>query len=485
MRTKLDAVSIVAVLVTVGAFSATAPLTAYATGPVLALALGRNALGLLTLGPVFLLIRRREVRRTFSGERSLFRKEQRRAVFFGVLAGTALAVHFATFMSSTRLTSVAMATALVATQPVWQAVIASLQKNPLPRVTWVGLAVSVVGAVVASGMDMRAGTEAVVGDLLALAGAVALAGYTALSEQARPDVSTPMYSVLCFAVCTVELLILCLVTGTPLFSFTGDTWLALLGLLIFPQLLGLFSLNFALGRAPATAVSVMLLLEAPVAAVIAWLWLDELPPGSAWPGLLLIMLGVAVVVVADARRADPTTDGPAGPIGPGGTIGSLMLPQHPLLTLDSAPGGDAHAFLWRLAHAGRFEEVEAAIRNSENHAVRVHGAKSPEATHWIEVRAVVARIAGDPGLAARLWLAAARFYSSLPRPDLHERRACLDRAFHEWSNVKDNHAIGQLAPALREMYENDPDHRPEVPDAIDRRLRRRGIHSVPVQPGVW
>ncbi|WP_210594206.1 integrase core domain-containing protein [Streptomyces sp. GESEQ-35] len=105
MRTKLDAVSLAAVLVTVVAFSATAPLTAYATGSALALALGRNALGLLTLGPVFMLIRRREVRRVFRGERSFFRKEQRRAVVYGVLAGTALAAHFATFMSSTRMTS--------------------------------------------------------------------------------------------------------------------------------------------------------------------------------------------------------------------------------------------------------------------------------------------------------------------------------------------------------------------------------------------
>ncbi|WP_329433918.1 EamA family transporter [Streptomyces anthocyanicus] len=270
MRTRLDAVSLAAVLVTVVAFSATAPLTAYAAGPVLALALGHNALGLFTLGPVFTLIRRREVRKVLRGERRLLRgTEQRRAVVFGVLAGTALAVHFATFMSSTRLTSVALATALVATQPVWQALITTLQGNRLPGATWTGLAVAVVGAAVASGTDGQAGGDALLGDLLALAGAVALAGYTALSEKARPAISTPMYSVLCSAVCTVELLLLCLFTGTPLFAFDGDTWLALLGLLLLPQLLGLFSLNFALGRAPATEVSVLLLLEAPVAALIA------------------------------------------------------------------------------------------------------------------------------------------------------------------------------------------------------------------------
>lgn len=473
MRTKLDAVSISAVLVTVGAFSATAPLTAFATGSALALALGRNALGLLTLGPMVALIRRREFRKVFRGERFLVRKEQRRGALLGALAGTALAAHFATFMSSTRMTSVAMATALVATQPVWQALISTLQGHRLPRATWAGLGVSVAGAAIASGMDGRAGTQAVVGDALALAGAIALAGYTAISEQARPDVSTMVYSVLCSSVCTVELLILCLVTGTPLFAFNGGTWLALLGLLIFPQLLGLFSLNFVLGRAPATAVSILLLLEAPMAALIAWLWLGQLPAATAWPGLLMIMLGVTAVVVADARRADPATDTDTT----GEVRGLVAFPQHPLLALNHIPGGDIHAFLWREAHRGRFRAVESTIRKLENEAVRVHGAKSAEATHWIEVRAVVARIAADHALSARLWLTAARFHSSPARRDLPSTRTCLDHAYQEWHGVTDEDVIDELAAELRSMCRQDPYYSTEMLATLDRRLLHKAVHS--------
>ncbi|MET7684565.1 DMT family transporter [Streptomyces sp. NPDC005423] len=479
MRTKLDAISITAVLVTVGAFSATAPLTAFATGSALALALGRNALGLLTLGPIVALIRRREFRKVFRGERFLVRKEQRRGALLGALAGTALAAHFATFMSSTRMTSVAMATALVATQPVWQALISTLQGHRLPRATWAGLGISVAGAAIASGMDGRAGTEAVVGDALALVGAIALAGYTAISEQARPDVSTMVYSVLCSSVCTVELLILCLVTGTPLFAFNGGTWLALLGLLIFPQLLGLFSLNFVLGRAPATAVSILLLLEAPVAALIAWLWLGQLPAATAWPGLLMITLGVSAVVVADARRANPATetDTVTDMDTAGEVRGLVAFPQHPLLALNHIPGGDIHAFLWSEARRGRFRAVEATIRKLENEAVRMHGAKSAEATHWIEVRAVVARITADHALSARLWLTAARFHASSARGDLPSTRTCLDHAYQEWCGVTDEDVIDELASALREMFRQDPYYSTEMLAALDKRLLHKPVHS--------
>ncbi|GAA4788458.1 DMT family transporter [Streptomyces ziwulingensis] len=425
MRSRLDATSLLAVLLTVIAFSATAPLTAFATAPALTLALGRNALGLFTMGPVLLAIRRGELRGILRKERRLVRDRQRRAVLYSVLAGTALAVHFTTFMTGAKMTSVAMATAMVATQPVWQAAIATVQGTRLSRTAWLGLSVSVLGAVLASGADLRAGSAALVGDLLALAGAMALAGYTALSEQARPGLSTPLHSVLCSTVCAVELFVLCLATGTPVVVSTTETWIALLGLLLLPQLLGLFSLNFALGRAPATAVSVLLLLEAPAAAIIAWLWLGQLPGGIAYPGLLMIMIGVVAVVAGRTRDTGAVVPGVAGPLG---HVPDLLHAR------TSTTPADDHSHLYDAAYDGRLDEVEAEIARRERRDIGAHGVRSPEAIGWIEVRADVARISGDSELAARLWTAAARFHADAPRSGPEAVRACLDRARLEWDN---------------------------------------------------
>jgi drug/metabolite transporter (DMT)-like permease len=55
---------------------------------------------------------------------------------------------------------------------------------------------------------------------------------------------------------------------------------------------------------PATTVSVVILLEAPGAALIAWAWLDQVPPLLAVPGLLLLLVGVAVVAAKD-RKVTP------------------------------------------------------------------------------------------------------------------------------------------------------------------------------------
>ncbi|MFE9559136.1 DMT family transporter [Streptomyces sp. NPDC006703] len=284
--------------VTVVSISATAPLTAAASASPLAMAFWRNCLGFAVLGPLLLLLRRREVVRVARGERGILRREQWRPLVFGFLAATAVALHFAAFMTSTRLTSVAMSTALVATQPVWQALIAAGQGVGTPRRTWAGLALAVLGAAAAGGLDIRAGGTALLGDLLALVGAIAQAGYTALSERSRVDVSTPLYSTFTSLVCGLELLAVCRLARIPLTGFDRSTQLSLLGLLVLPQILGLGSLNFALGRTSATTMSVLLLLETPVAALAAWWFMGQGIKPATVPGLLIIIVGVTIVVTS-------------------------------------------------------------------------------------------------------------------------------------------------------------------------------------------
>ncbi|WP_370152220.1 DMT family transporter [Streptacidiphilus sp. EB129] len=303
MKSRLDPLSMVAMAVTVISVSATAPLTAAASASPLAMAFWRNCLGFAVLGPLLLLVRRREVVRVARGERGLLRREQWRPLVFGFLAATALALHFAAFMTSTRLTSVAMSTALVATQPVWQALIAAAQGVRASRRTWAGLGLSVVGAAAAGGLDIRSGGTALTGDQLALVGAVAQAGYTALSERSRADVSTPLYSTFTSLVCGLELLAVCGLAHIPLTGFDRSTQLSLLGLLVLPQILGLGSLNFALGRTSATTMSVLLLLETPVAALAAWWFMGQGIKPATVPGLLLIIVGVTVVVTSGVEQA--------------------------------------------------------------------------------------------------------------------------------------------------------------------------------------
>jgi len=288
---------LVAVLaVAVLGVSTSGPLIAFAAAPALAIAFWRNALAAAVVSPVAGLRRRDELRALMTG----------REGWFSVLAGVALAGHFATWVPSVTLTSVATATALVATQPVWQGLIARAQGRRLPPAVWGGIGLAVVGAVLITGADVTVSARAVLGDLLALVGAMAAAAYTAAGERVRSTVSTTTYTTVCYSVCTVTLGVICLVGRVPLSGYPTTAWLAIVALVVGPQLLGHSMFSYALRRVSATTVSVLILLEVPTASLISWVWLGQLPSPLAWPGLVVVLVGVTVVLLGGRRGVQDT-----------------------------------------------------------------------------------------------------------------------------------------------------------------------------------
>jgi drug/metabolite transporter (DMT)-like permease len=287
--------TLAALTLAVCATSPSAPLIAFAAAPGLALAFWRNAIGASVIAPVAVVRRRAELRALVpTGVRA---SEGR----YCALAGLALSAHFASWVPSAQLTTVAASTALFATQPVWQGLIARWQGRRLPPATWLGIGIAVTGAVLVTGADVGVSGRAVTGDLLAAGGAVAGAVYTALGERVRAAVSTTSYTTICYSPCALVLLVVCLASGVPTTGFEPAAWLAILGLAAGPQLLGHSMFNYALQRISATTVSVVMLLEVPGAALLAWVWLGQVPRPAALPGLVLVLAGVAAVILGGPR----------------------------------------------------------------------------------------------------------------------------------------------------------------------------------------
>ena len=290
MRSTPAPLTAVALTVAVLAVSSSAPLIAFAAAPALAVAFWRNGLAFAALTPI-----------TAGPRRSELVTLRSRTGLFAVLAGVALALHFATWMPSVQMGSVATATALVATQPVWQGLIAAAQGRRPSTAGWVGIGLAVAGAAWATGIDVGVSAQAVLADLLALVGAMAAAVYTAFGERARTRLSTTTYTWVCYGTCAALLLVVCVVGRVQLHGYDEQTWAAILALVVGAQLLGHSMFNYALHRTSATTVSVLILLEVPGAALLAWAWLGQTPRVAALPGLALLVAGVAVVVLGDAR----------------------------------------------------------------------------------------------------------------------------------------------------------------------------------------
>jgi len=308
MRSTPALLTTAALTVAVLAVSSSAPLIAFAAAPALAIAFWRNTLAFVALTPISAGPRRAEVR-TLRGTDGMY----------CVLAGLALALHFATWMPAVQLGTVATATALVATQPVWQGLLALIMdgRGAGPsRLAWVGIVLAVAGVAWATGVDVGVSAQAVVADILALVGAMAAALYTAFGQRARARLSTTTYTWACYGTCAVLLLAVCLIGGVSLTGYNGRTWASILAIVVGAQLLGHSMFNYALERVSATTVSVLILLEVPGAALLAWAWLGQTPRAESLPGLAVLVAGVAVVILGGSRTRR-RAGGPA-PLTPDG-----------------------------------------------------------------------------------------------------------------------------------------------------------------------
>lgn len=283
-----------AILVSIAlvAVSTSGPLIAACAAPALAIAFWRNAMAAGLLAPAALVTARAELA-------ALTWRELR----WAALAGLMLAAHLATWTPSLSLTSVASATALVATQPVWAALISGLRGAPVGRTVWTGIGLAVLGAALLAGVDVSADPRALLGDGLAVAGGAFAALYMTAGNEARRTVSTTTYTLLCYSLCAAVLLVACLVGRQQLVGYDGADWLRLAALTVGAQLLGHSLFNRVLKNVGPTVVSTLLLLEVPGAAVVAAVFLGQVPPLTAIPAGLLLIAGLAVVVRSGGRRA--------------------------------------------------------------------------------------------------------------------------------------------------------------------------------------
>ncbi|GAA3275732.1 hypothetical protein [Streptomyces lavendulae] len=114
------------------------------------------------------------------------------------------------------------------------------------------------------------------------------------------------------------------------------------------------------------------------------------------------------------------------------------------------PGGgpDPRPHIHALATAGRHAEADALARAWEAHVLRAYGPASPEATHWTEIRADLARMAGDFRLATRLWTGVGVTRLARQSPDAPEVKGAAAGALYCWTQLKDRAAAAEAGPEL-------------------------------------
>lgn len=234
------------------------------------------------------------------------------------ISGLFLALHFASWITSLEKTSVASSVVLVATVPLWVALVSPfLLREKLSKILLIGLVIALTGGIIVGISQICSwgqgkvvcnlpesffSSASMTGNLLALAGAIFAAGYLTIGRIVRKTVSLESYIFLVYGIAAIFLIILASLKGQSFIGYSARAYLFMLLVALIPQLIGHSTYNWALKYLSAIFVSIALLGEPIGSTILAFLFLKETPTIFEITGGIFILTGI--LVTSRAERLD-------------------------------------------------------------------------------------------------------------------------------------------------------------------------------------
>ncbi len=214
-----------------------------------------------------------------------------------LLSGLFLGLHFVFWIASLKYTSVASSVVLVTTHPIFVGIGGWLfLKERLGSDLILGIVLSVLGSGWISYGDMSLSRETLMGDGLALLGAIAVSGYLLVGRKMRRDRDLISYIFPVYSTAGLILILFALIFQEPFFGYSSSTYLYLFFLALIPQLMGHTTFNWALKYLRASLVAMISLGEPIGSTILACLILGE--GLTVWKvlGGILIFAGILIAL---------------------------------------------------------------------------------------------------------------------------------------------------------------------------------------------
>ncbi|MBQ2991793.1 MAG: DMT family transporter [Clostridia bacterium] len=241
-----------------------------------------------------------------SGELVQVLRAPKRQLVLVAAAGVLLALHYTAWMTSLSFASTFVSTALVCTQPLFVAALSGiLLHEPIKREAIPGAIVAIIGAALIALLSMTGEHGSLLGDMLALLGAVFIAGHWLCGRAARRSLPALGYMTLIYMITA-----LCLLCISPLqggFKVTFESLGGIVVLALACTLGGHALMTYLLGFVSADVVSFALLGEPIGAAIWALILFREPVTMPLLVGGMTVIAGLALYTWGEmiaAKRAD-------------------------------------------------------------------------------------------------------------------------------------------------------------------------------------
>ena len=191
----------------------------------------------------------------------------------GGIAGILYGLHFGTWVTSLTLTSVASSVTLVTATPLLLGLHALFTGRDRPNMRhWLSIGLAIIGLAVIGNHDGGLGTDALLGDAFALAGAAAMAAYMLVSRALGDELDIWIFGGIATSVGGSALLITALVLGIPIEAASSEAFFYLFLAALIPQMVGHNLLTWVLQHTRPTIVGIATIGEPVGAAFLGWVW---------------------------------------------------------------------------------------------------------------------------------------------------------------------------------------------------------------------
>lgn len=223
------------------------------------------------------------------------------AYYYAIVAGLCLAIHFATWITSLAYTSIAASTVLVTTNPIWVGLFSWWwYREKLSLQGIIGIAIALFGGVIMALADSNIDgsySNPILGDLLALIGAVMSSLYMIFGSQAqRRGLDTGSYVTIAYFTAALCLFPLPFLFGVSYLGYQGKVYLYICLMALMSQIIGHTSLNWSMRWISPTVISLCLLFEPVIASLAGAIIFGEVPPINLLLGGLIILGGIGVFI---------------------------------------------------------------------------------------------------------------------------------------------------------------------------------------------
>ncbi|QFG00682.1 DMT family transporter [Psychrobacillus glaciei] len=281
---------ILPLIISIVAISFAAIFVKWSSAPATILSMYRMVLASLLLLPI-VWFKRREFQKLTSKEWLLL-----------CLSGLFLALHFALWFGSLKLTTVASSTIILALQPIVSLIGgAILFKERTTKTALMTMGIAVLGAVMVGWGDFGLNKSAIVGDILSFLSVIVVVGYLLIGQKVVKKVSHWIYSFCVFGFASIALIVYNISTQVNLGGYDSKEWGIFILLAVVPTISHVIN-NWLMNYVNATTISMSILGEPVGATILAAIFLGERLVGWQIIGGILVLLGVFMFLMQQLNR---------------------------------------------------------------------------------------------------------------------------------------------------------------------------------------